>query len=243
MSARKFRCGDHSHQSAVAQLALDLPAPVLEIIAALFVRHARNNTEKDNVSAAAGCGLRLYIHNPGFVRLCQVHPCWHLALQDYATRYEPFTPPCITLPFHTILESLVDLARLPRDTHTHTHPHTTLAIKDRLVSNLLYTREAPRRPPGLQSWRPQVRTASIIVISDQPTQQSLCPCAETRSWPRASYPRPCTRRSSLRPRGLSTTATCHQPPASDRDVAGARNNFFAAYGQAIGMGYDGVSSA
>jgi transposase len=29
----------------------------------------------------------------------------------------------------------------------------------------------------------------------------------------------------------------------DRDVAGARNNFFAAYGQAIGMGYDGVSSA
>ena len=29
----------------------------------------------------------------------------------------------------------------------------------------------------------------------------------------------------------------------DRDVAGARNNFFAAYGLVIGAGYDGVSSA
>ena len=29
----------------------------------------------------------------------------------------------------------------------------------------------------------------------------------------------------------------------DRDVAGARNNFFAAYGMAVGVGYDGFSSA
>ena len=28
----------------------------------------------------------------------------------------------------------------------------------------------------------------------------------------------------------------------DRDIAGARNNFFAAYGAAVGIGWDGVGS-
>jgi hypothetical protein len=33
---------------------------------------------------------------------------------------------------------------------------------------------------------------------------------------------------------------CHL--SVDRDIAGARNNFFAAYGNAVGIGWDGISN-
>ena len=85
MSARKIRCVDVSNQSLVAQLALDLPAPVLNIIAARVVQspHTTYAIEADNAAAAAQLALPLYITNPGFARMCLVHPQWHLALQDY----------------------------------------------------------------------------------------------------------------------------------------------------------------
>lgn len=89
MSACKLRCVDVSGQSALAQLVLNLPAQVLEIIAEAYINDARKNErpEQDNVSLAAGGGIDMHIISPGFGKLCMVHQNWHIALRDYATKY------------------------------------------------------------------------------------------------------------------------------------------------------------
>ena len=92
MDPRKLARKETSHQPLVAQLFLELPAPLVELIVDALIHKMRNRKgsvreRTDQIAKCSGSPLETHLPYDGWAELCLTHMNFHVALKDYTTEH------------------------------------------------------------------------------------------------------------------------------------------------------------